>query len=71
MLFLSRLLALEIPALQFALGLEPIIQIAARLFATFQVNLVRAAFDLLVGPWIPDLSGSYLGFYVCVSRCFR
>jgi hypothetical protein len=71
MLFLKRVLAPEVSTLHLAFSLEPIIQIAALLFATFQINLVRAASDLLLGPWIPELSGSYFGVYVCVSRCFR
>jgi len=53
MLFLTRLLA----ELQFAFGLEPIIKIATMLFATFQLDFVRAISNLL--------------FYVCGSRCFR
>jgi hypothetical protein len=48
-IFLNRLIAPGLCALQFAFGLEPIIQI--------------------VGHWIPDLRGSYFGFYA--SRCFR
>jgi hypothetical protein len=70
MLFLNRLFATEVPALQFAFGLEPILQIAARLFATFQINFVCAASDFRFGHWIHNLSGSYFGFCVCVSRCF-
>jgi hypothetical protein len=35
--------------LQFAFGLEPIIQIAVRLFAALQINLVCAEPDFLLG----------------------
>jgi hypothetical protein len=68
-IFLNRLIAPGLCALQFAFGLEPIIQIASRLFATFQIDFVRAVSNFLVGHWIPDLRGSYFGFYA--SRCFR
>jgi hypothetical protein len=42
--------------LQFTFGLEPVIQIAARLFAAFKVNFVCAASDFLLSRWISDLS---------------
>jgi hypothetical protein len=64
MLFLNRLLAPQVCSLQFAFGLQPIIQIAAGLLATFQIDLVGGTSDLLFGHWTPDLSGNYFGFYV-------
>jgi hypothetical protein len=69
--FLSPLLAPEFPALQFTFGLEPVIQIAARLLAAFKVNFVCAASDFLLASWISDLSGSCLAFYVFISHYFR
>jgi hypothetical protein len=54
--FLYPQLAPEFPALQFTFGLEPVIQIAARLYAAFEVNFVCASSDFLLGRWISDLS---------------
>jgi len=70
MVFLSRLLASDACSSQFAFGVEPIIQIAARLFATFQINFVCALSNFPFGHWIPEFSGSYFSFDVIVSRCF-
>jgi hypothetical protein len=47
MIVLGFLLAPEVPASQFVFGLEPVIQIAARFFATIQINVVCAASDFL------------------------
>jgi len=69
--FLGPLLAPEFPALQFTFGLEPVIQITARLLAAFKVYFVCAASDFLLASWISDLSGSCLAFYVFISHYFR
>src|ERR1700722_8392961 len=61
-LSLNRVLASEVSALQFSFRLEPIIQIAVRLFATLQKNLVRAKSNLLIRHWIADLSRNRFGF---------
>lgn len=39
--------ARERPTLEFVFGLEPIVQFAAWMFATFEINFVRAKSDFL------------------------
>ncbi len=46
--FLARLRAPKHPAFEFALRLEPIVQLTAWLFAAFEVDFVCATSDFLV-----------------------
>jgi hypothetical protein len=46
--FLARLRAPKHSAFEFALGLEPIVQLTAWLFAAFEVDFVCATSDFLV-----------------------
>jgi hypothetical protein len=51
--FLTRLLAPKRPAFEFAFGLEPIVQLAALLFASFKIDFICATSDFLVGSRVP------------------
>ena len=46
--FLARLRATKQPAFEFALRLEPIVQITARFLTAFEIDLVCAKSDLLL-----------------------
>ncbi len=50
---LARLRARECPALEFAFGLEPIVQITAWLFAAFEIDFVGATSDFFVTRGVP------------------
>jgi hypothetical protein len=51
--FLARVRARERSPFEFAFRLEPIVQFAARLFAAFEIDFVRATADLLVTRGVP------------------
>jgi hypothetical protein len=49
-LFLTLLRTAKHPAFEFSFGLEPIVQLSARLFAAFEIDLVCATSDFFVTP---------------------
>ncbi len=51
--YLARVRARESPTLEFAFGLEPIVQIAAWLSAAFEINFVGATSDFFVTRGVP------------------
>ena len=51
--FLARLPARKHPTCEFAFGLEPIVQLTAWLFVTFEIDFVRAMPDFLVMRRVP------------------
>ena len=57
-------------ASQFPLGLEPVIQIGARLLAAFKIDFVCAASDFPFRLLLFVIRRTCLGIYVFVSRCF-
>ena len=64
------------PRVRVRVGLEPIVQLTAWLFATFEIDFVCATSDFLVTRRVPDRSLSRLGLgcfrlYTSISRWFR
>jgi len=51
--FLACLRAAKHPAFEFAFRLEPIVQIAARLFAAFEMDFVCSTSDFLITRRVP------------------
>jgi hypothetical protein len=66
--FLTRLLAPKHPAFEFALGLEPIVQLTAWLFAALKIDFVCATSDFLATRRVPDRNLSRLGLG-CYGLC--
>src|SRR5258706_2737289 len=75
---LARLLAPQHAAFEFALGLEPIVQLSARFFAAFKIDFVCATSDFLVTRRVPyrnlprrRLGGGCFGLCASISLWFR
>src|SRR5258708_17473162 len=57
---LSHLSARKRPTLKFTLGLEPVVQLKAWRFTTFEINFVRAKSDFFVARHFPNRNLSRL-----------
>jgi len=66
----------EHPGFELLFGLEPVVQVTAWLFATFEIDFVCATSDLLVRRRVPFRNPSCVslgcfGLYISVSLLFR